>query len=102
MIEYFSQVDWGLVIGIFGVLGGIATIFGLFLGPMFYLGSKMNAMSMSLNAKIDNVSTSLNAKIDGVNASLTGKIDDLRRDMHADMKDFHGRLCAIEERRGRR
>ncbi len=29
---------------------------------------------------------------------LAGKIDSLRAEMSAEMKDFHGRLCAIEER----
>ena len=29
---------------------------------------------------------------------LGNKIDNLRSDMYEEMKDFHGRLCAIEER----
>jgi hypothetical protein len=50
---------------IIGLLGGVATVLGLLLAPMIYIG---------------------------------GKIDKLREDMHAEMKDFHGKLCAIEER----
>lgn len=30
---------------------------------------------------------------------LASKIDGIRRDINKEMKDFHGRLCAIEERR---
>lgn len=52
-------------IEIFTILGGIATVFGLFLGPMFYLGQK---------------------------------ISNLQNDVHTEMKDFHGRLCTLEER----
>jgi hypothetical protein len=29
------------------------------------------------------------------------KIDAMHKDTHEEMKDFHGRLCAIEERRNR-
>ncbi len=29
---------------------------------------------------------------------LGGKIDSLKNDIYSEMKDFHGRLCAIEER----
>jgi hypothetical protein len=47
-----------------------------FLAPMLWLGSK----------------------IDGVRDSLKKDIDDLRKDMQKEMKDFHGRLCAIEEK----
>lgn len=31
--------------------------------------------------------------------SLSSKTDKLLQAMNAEMKDFHGRLCAIEERR---
>lgn len=55
-----------------GLVGGIATFLALMLGPMFYLG-----------AKIDNFKT------------------EIRQDMNSfrvEMKDFHGRICVIEER----
>lgn len=29
---------------------------------------------------------------------LGGKIDSLRKDVHDEMKDFHGRLCSLEAR----
>lgn len=83
-------MDWINVLEIFGVIGGVATILGLFLAPMFWLGSK-----------IDNVASSLNQKI-----------DDFKDDVNREMKDFHGRLekqdmefrmrlLAIEERRSK-
>ena len=59
-------MDWLHVLEIFSLIGGIATVFGLFLAPMFWLGSK---------------------------------IDSLKSDIERQMRDFHGRLCAIEERR---
>ena len=81
-------MDWINVLEIFGVIGGVATIFGVLLAPMFWLGSKIDAVSHELNNKIDAVSQELN-----------NKIDTFKTEMHAEMKDFHGRLCAIEERR---
>lgn len=65
-------MDWKTVTEIAAIVGGIATLLAMFLGPMFYLGSK---------------------------------IDSFRKEVHQDMnefrkesKDFHGRLCAIEEK----
>lgn len=54
-----------MTIEIVGIIGGITTVLALFLGPMFWVGSK---------------------------------IDALRTEVYKDMKDFHGRLCSIEER----
>lgn len=59
-------MSWKIVLEIAGALGGLATLLALMLGPMFYLGAK---------------------------------IDQLRSDVHKEMKDFHGRLCSIEERK---
>lgn len=65
-------MDWKITLEIIGAVGGITTVLALFLGPMFYLG----------------------AKIDGVRSHL----DDLRKEMHQQHKDFHGRLLSLEER----
>lgn len=35
------------------------------------------------------------SKIDGVRSEMYG----MRQDINAEMKDFHGRLCTIEERK---
>lgn len=34
----------------------------------------------------------------GLFLHLAGKIDSLRKDLHDEMKDFHGRLCSLESR----
>ena len=58
-------MDWKLALEIVGLVGGIATVLAFFLTPMFWIGSKIDALRMEVNKE---------------------------------MKDFHGRLCAIEER----
>jgi len=59
------NMEWKIVLEILGIIGGVATILALFLAPMLWLGSK---------------------------------IDAFRAEMHQENKDFHGRLCTIEER----
>lgn len=59
-------MDLTTALQIVGLVGGIATVLALFLAPMIYLGSKIDAM---------------------------------RAEMHAESKDFHARLCMIEEKR---
>lgn len=58
-------MEWKIAFEIVGFLGGITAAIGLLLAPMFYLGTK---------------------------------IDALRKDMHNENQNFHGRLCALEER----
>lgn len=70
-MENFSHY-WPFILEIAGLMGGIATLFAFFLGPMFYLG----------------------AKIEGIRSEL----HQFKDEMHKDIKDFHGRLCEIEER----
>ena len=65
-------MEWKLALEIVGFMGGIISFVALMLAPMFYLGSK----------------------IDGVRNDL----ENLRKEVHEEAKDFHGRLCAIEER----
>lgn len=65
-----------LILEISGIIGGIATVMALMLGPMFYLG----------------------AKIDNVKDQIHQEMVSFRSEIHQEMKDFHGRLCAIEER----
>jgi len=69
-------MDWTLALEIFGIIGGIATVLAMFLGPMMWLGSKIDNVNNTLNSKMDNLSTEL----------------------RNEMKDFHGRLCTLEER----
>ena len=65
-------MDWIMTLQIMGVIGGVATIFALFLAPYFWLASKID--------------------------SIVTEMHSFKECMHQDMKDFHGRLCAIEER----
>lgn len=65
-------MDWHFVIEVVGCVGGIATLLALMLGPMFYLG----------------------AKIDSFKAEVRQDMNEFR----AEIKDFHGRMCAIEEK----
>ena len=69
--------NWTLILEIVGVIGGIATIIALMLGPMFYLGSKIESMR----------------------AEIRGEMQEFRNDMQEfryETKDFHRRLCEIE------
>jgi hypothetical protein len=53
------------ILEVAGIIGGICTFIALMLGPMFYLGNK---------------------------------IENFRKEFHEEVKDFHGRLCILEER----
>jgi hypothetical protein len=66
-------MDLKITLEVLGVIGGTATILALFLGPMFYLGSKIDAIRSDMAF--------------------------LRKEMYDENKDFHGRLCNIEEKR---
>jgi len=72
-------MPWKLVIEIVSIIGGVATLIALMLGPMFYLGSKIEKVR---------------DKIDEVKNKLDADMNEIRKEN----KDFHGRLCAIEER----
>jgi hypothetical protein len=63
---------WLLALEIVGFVGGIATFIGLMLAPMFYLGSKIDAVRTDLEA--------------------------WKNESHLEIKDFHGKLCVLEER----
>jgi hypothetical protein len=66
-------MSWQIAFEIAGALGGIATLLALMLGPMFYLG----------------------AKIDSMRAEIKSDMDEFRKES----KEFHGRLCTIEEKK---
>lgn len=66
------EVNWQNVLEILAAISGVATVFGLILAPMFWLGAKIDAVRSDLEA--------------------------FRAEVHQESKDFHGRLCAIEER----
>lgn len=63
---------WKIALEIIGAIGGVATLLALLLAPMFYLG----------------------AKIDSFRQEVQNDMNEFRKEM----KDFHGRLCGIEEK----
>lgn len=66
-------MEWQTCLEVFGLIGGIATVFGVMMAPMFYIG----------------------AKIEGIRDELHSFKDD----MHSENKDFHGKLCALQEKK---
>jgi glucose-6-phosphate-specific signal transduction histidine kinase len=65
-------MNWKITFEIIGALGGITTVLALLLGPMFYVGGK----------------------IDGIRQNM----ESLRKEMYEENKEFHGRLVSLEER----
>lgn len=63
---------WDMVLAITGTIGGIATVLALILAPMFYLGAKMDSFREEIKSDMN--------------------------EFRKENKEFHGRLCAIEEK----
>lgn len=70
---------WKLALEIIALIGGIATIMALFLGPMFYLGSKIDAFRKEVQDDMKEFRADMN-------------------EFRKEVKDFHARLCVLEER----
>lgn len=68
----------------------VLTLFFANAGLIIWFRSESRADYRHLDAKID----ASNAKIEASNRETKQLIESI----HAEMKDFHGRLCAIEER----
>ena len=96
-----------------------AQILALFLANaslIVWFRSESRADFRALDTKIDanraetrTMIAETHAKIDSYRAETHAKIDSYREETRAlidgiqmEMKDFHGRLCALEERRARR
>lgn len=75
-----------LVLECVGIIGGVATILALMLGPMFYLGSKL-----------DNFRKEFKQDIEDFKKEIRQDMNEFRKET----KDFHGRLCSLEERNKR-
>ena len=73
-------MDLTTTLEVAGIIGGIATWLALSLGPMFYLGSKMDALRSDIN-------------------SVRTDLASFKTEMYQESKDFHGRLISIEEKR---
>jgi hypothetical protein len=61
------------------IIGGFVTTLGVTIGLFIYLANK-------IDTKIDNLQNMMYNEM---------------KDFHNAIKEFHGRLCSIEERRGR-
>lgn len=68
-----DETTWVQILEIVGVIGGIATLLGFFLGPALWLGSKIDSFKQQVH-------------------------DDMN-EFRKEIKDFHGRLCDLEARR---
>lgn len=65
-------MDISTLIEFASLAGGIATVLAFFIGPTIYLGAKIEAFK--------------------------DKIDEFKTEFNKESKDFHGRLCALEEK----
>lgn len=72
--------DWGVIIT---VVACLFAILGVMIGLFLYLANK-----------IDGVQTSLRNEVVGIRADL----ENIKKEIFNEARDFHGRLCAIEER----
>ncbi len=66
------DINWTLILQILGVIASIATILGLILAPALWLGSKIDAFRVEIKNDM-------------------GKFSE-------ESKDFHSRLCVLEDR----
>ena len=78
------MVEWTLILEIFGLTGGIATVLALVLAPMIWVGSK-----------IDSTASELNSKIDAFRQEVHQDMNEFRKEM----TNFHGRLIELETRK---
>ncbi len=67
------MIEWTLILEIFGLTGGIATILALVLAPMIWVGSKIDAFRQEVHQDMN--------------------------EFRKEMRDFHGRLVELETRK---
>jgi hypothetical protein len=75
----------------------LATTLGTFLAML----GVMVTLFLHLSNKIDKLQVDLHADMKGMQQNMQTEIRELRRDVQGEMRDFHGRLCTIEERHRR-
>ena len=46
-------MDWRMTLEILGVIGGLATLIALFLGPMLYLGAKIDSFRKEVHTDMN-------------------------------------------------
>ena len=67
------MMEWTLILEIFGLTGGIATILALVLAPMIWVGSKIDSFRQEVHQDMN--------------------------EFRKEMTDFHGRLIELETRK---
>jgi Tfp pilus assembly protein PilO len=67
-----EKMSWQSALEIVGCIGGLATLLALMLGPMFYLGAKIEAFKNQMHEDM--------------------------KEFREELKDYHGRLCSLEEK----
>ena len=85
-------MEWGHVLAI---IGSNVAIFGVLTSLIVWMRGESRADFRALDTKIDANRAETNARIDALKSETHALINGIQ----AEMKDFHGRLCAIEERR---
>lgn len=87
-------MDWKITIELLGIVGGITTFITLFLGPMFYLGSKIDNLRKESKQDLSDFRNEVKQDMN----QFRDEMKEFRETWAQETKDFHGRLCAIEER----
>lgn len=79
-------MNWPLTLEIMGLIGGATTLLAFLLAPSLYVVSKIDALRQEVRTDM----AALNERMSGLNS----RFDEIKEEN----KDFHGRLCTIEER----
>lgn len=116
-------MSWTVTAEIVGVVGGIATLLALMLGPMFYLGTKIESFRKNMEDKFDkfrnefenfrgeawhgfaDVKEEMHKGLNQVRSEMRTEITYLRSEMRTELnefkketKDFHGRMSTLEQK----
>jgi hypothetical protein len=65
------EINWNMIVQIATVTGGISAVIAMWLAPILWLGSKIDAFRAEVHQDM--------------------------KEFRAELKEFHGRLCAVEE-----
>jgi hypothetical protein len=85
--QYRNNFNIELIVSLIIIM---ATTLGTTIPLYLHANSQMNANREEMNANIKAMREETNANIAAIREDISA--------IHEEMKDFHGRLCAIEER----
>lgn len=83
-----KKIEW------FQILVIITSVFGMFLWGQRETNSSIRHLEAKTNSNIRHLEAKVEVKID----NLTALINQNMRDFDRSMRNFHGKLCAIEEK----